>query len=392
MEIEEKLTMNEEQGIAAEQPNVWEPPANGETAVSDEEIFPVQEQIPSVEAEQPAEVPVYQAPEENQQKLVKEKKKPNKKMLLIASASAVAVAVVAFLIVFFAVIRPNSIYEDASRALKDGDYLECQQLLDEIPKYKKTPALKRKLTLAIAESYIESDELDLAETTLSSLPGDKDAKKIKDRITYLRAADAIAHEQYADAKAILNKIPDYPDKDQLRERITYQEAMDAVGTGNYELAYELFSQLGDYSDAATQKDTVYYEALALRSLFNIQDSLKNPASLRVTKVTFYVDSGTEGELDAIYEITASNSYGGSVGGYVLDLSIYEDSDPSLLNSSDYSDPDDYYELLLKYAIDAVRKEEELKTTVDVARMNRLISENATFKIGLPFQSGTVVEN
>jgi len=396
METEEKKPTEEVQENVTQAPGDCEASTEIEGVILSEETSASQSETGVAEAMEQSEVTTdvieQEEPAQNEQNNEKTKKKLNVKVLLIALGSVAALAVIVFVIVFFAVIRPNSIYEEASQALKDGDYLVCQQLLDEIPKHKKTPALQRKLTLAIAESYIENDDLDLAETTLASLPGDAEAKKLKDKITYLRAANAVAHGQYADAKTMLDKIPNYQDKDQLREQIRYQEALDALGVGNYEMAYEIFSQLGDYSDAPTQKETVYYEALALRSLFNIQDSLKNPASLRVTKVTFYKDSGTEGELDAIYEITASNSYGGSVGGYVLDLSIYEGSDPSLINHSDYVDPDDYYELLAKYTIDAVKSEKELKTTVDVARMNRLISENATFKIDLPFQSETVVEN
>ena len=169
--------------------------------------------------------------------------------------------------------------------------------------------------------------------------------------------------------------------------------MASVETGDYKTAYDLLSALGTYEDAAEQKDIVYYEALAFKSLFNIQSTLKNPASMRVTKIVFYKDSSNEGELDAFFEFNATNSYGGSLGAYGYDLTLYDDSEDSgMISHSSYVDPDDYYDVLLKMLVDAVKTQEAIDVTVDVARMNRLIVDNATFKIDLPFQSSAVAES
>ena len=128
-------------------------------------------------------------------------------------------------------------------------------------------------------------------------------------------------------------------------------------------------------------------------MFNIQETLKNPASLRVTKVTFYEDSSNDGELDAIYEITATNSFGGSLGAYAFDLTLFDESDDSgMISQSKYVNPDDYIDVLYQLAIDTIKKQPVVNTSVDVARMNRLITANASFNIDLPFKAADVVES
>ena len=169
--------------------------------------------------------------------------------------------------------------------------------------------------------------------------------------------------------------------------------MKSLEAGDYKTAYENFSQLGAYEDSATQKEIVYYEALAFKSLFNIQSTLKNPASMYVTKVTFYKDSSNENELDAIFEFNATNSYGGSLGAYGYDVDLYDgDDDSGMISHSAYVDPDDYFDLLTQLIIDRIKKQTVMETTVDIARMNRLLSGNASFNIDLPFQSAEIVDS
>jgi len=322
----------------------------------------------------------------------KHKKKMNKKLIIIIGG-ALAVIAIAFLVVFFSVIRPNDIYNDAVSALSRGDFSECERLINQIPNHKEAPALKRELNLALAERYIESGDFDIAETLLATMPGDKRAMELRADIFYYRAEDLVKRKEYDEAEALLDKIPNHEDPLQLRQKIKYVNAMASVEVGDYETAYDQLSALGTYADAAEQKEIVYYEALAFKSLFNIQSTLKNPASMRVTKVTFYKDSSNKGELDAVFEFNATNSYGGSLGAYGYDLTLYDDSEDSgMISHSSYVDPDDYYDLLLQMLIDAVKKQEVMAITVDVARMNRLLEINATFKINLPFQSSAVAES
>ena len=315
------------------------------------------------------------------------------KKMLITIGGALVVALIAFLIILFSVIRPNGIYNDAVDALTRGDFSECERLIDRIPNHKKTPSLKIDLNLALAESYIKNGDFDIAETMLASMPGNEKAKALRDDISYYRAEDLIKREEYDDAKALLDKIPNHEDPLQLREKISYKNAMASIETGDYETAYDLLSALGTYEDAEEQKEIVYYEALAFKSLFNIQSTLKNPASMRVTKVTFYKDDRKEGELDAVFKFNATNSMGGSLGAYGYDLTLYDNSDDSgMISHSSYVNPGDFYDWLITQIIESIEKQEALDVTVDVARMNRLIVGNATFKINLPFQSGAIVES
>lgn len=361
-------------------------------AVAEEETVAAAEETESAEAaeeteEAVAEAPVPPAPEKPEKKPVDQKK------LLIIVGAAVALIAIVFAIVFFTVLKPNGILADAKEALAQGSFLQCEELLNKIPNHKGTPAVRRELDLAMAENYIQEGDLEIAEGILAKYIGDADAKALRDEIQYVRASDLVNQQKFDEAKAIMDKIPDHADPNQLREAISYELALAAVETGDYKTAYETFLALGDYKDAATQKDTIYYEALAFKSLFNIQQTLKNPASMRVTKVTFYKDSSTEGELDAIYEFTASNSFGGNIGAYGYDLSLYNENENSgMMSSSAYWDPDDYLELLQQMTIDAIKRQTVLETNVDVARMNRLLTGNVTFNIDLPFQSGAVVES
>lgn len=315
-----------------------------------------------------------------------------KKLLILLGAIAVGITAV-FFIIFFTVIKPNATFRKAEEALHIGDFFECERLLNKIPNHEGTPSLRRDMNLAMAQSYIDDGDLDMAESLLAGMPGDERAKVLKEDIQYYRASELAAQGKIDDAQIILDKIPNHEDPNQLREQISYAQAMAAIETGDYESAYEKFSQLGQYKDAAEQKEIVYYEALAFKSLFNIQPTLKNPASLRVTKVTFYNHKTTQGELNAIYEITATNSYGGSLGAYGYDITLYDEKDDSgMISHSDYVDQDDYLAILEAFLVDNIKEEPIFETSVDVARMNRLLEANATFKIDLPFQSGTVVEN
>ena len=317
----------------------------------------------------------------------------SKKTILFVCSGVFAAAVIIFVILFFSVIKPNSIYNDAVSALDRGDFVQCEQLLREIPNHKGTYELSQKATIAKAKSYIDEGELDIADSLLVSLTGVEEAKLLRQDIQYLKAVDLVDRKDYDEATIILDKIPNHNDPEKLREQISYATAIASLENGDYKTAYEIFSQLGDYKDSVTQKEIVYYEALAFKSLFNIQSTLKNPASMYITKVTFYQDSSNENELDAIFEFNATNSYGGSLGAYGYDLTLYDDSEDSgMISQSAYADPDDYIELLYQMLIDSIKKQTEFKTTVDIARMNRLLKGDASFNIDLPFQSAEVVES
>ena len=381
-----------EQMEAAEPVEVLEQP----DAVEQNPIEPVAEEVPEVAAEpeqvEAAPEQVEAAPEAEVPVPV-EKKPMDKQKLMKIGVVAGAAAIVVFLLLFFTVIKPNATYRKAEKALNSGDFATCQQLLNTIPNHRKAPDLHIKLTVEQARTLMNSGSLDQAEAMLMNVLGNESAKKLADDIIYKRAALAISQGKLDEAKEHLDKIPSHEDPDKLRSQLKYAMAAAAADTGDYETAYALYSELGEYEDAVKQKEVIYYEALAFKSLFAIQKTLKNPASLRVTDVTFYKDSTTEGELDFISNITASNSYGGSVGGYVYDLTLYDgDNDAGMLDHSSYVDPDDYLEALEKLLIDAIRKQTVLEVTVDVARMNRLLKDDVTFKVDLPFTSGTTVQN
>ena len=318
----------------------------------------------------------------------------SKKAILFVGCGVIAAAVIIFVILFFSVIKPNSIYNDAVSALDRGDFAQCEQLLREIPNHKGTYELSQKATIAKAKSYIAEGELDVADSLLVSLIGSEEAKLLRQDIQYLKAVDLVNHKDYDEATIILDKIPNHDDPEKLREQISYATAMASLETGDYKTAYEIFSQLGDYEDSATQKGIVHYEALAFKSLFKIQSTLKNPASMYVTKVTFYINSSNENELDAIFEFNATNSYGGSLGAYGYDLTLYEeeDDDSGMISQSAYVDPDDFIDLIHQVIIDGIKKQTVLETTVDIARMNRLIKGDASFNIELPFQSAEVADS
>lgn len=323
----------------------------------------------------------------------KSAKQPSKKLIIGIAAGIVAVALIVFCAVFFTVIQPNNYYQSALAALETKDFTECQRLLDKIPNHKGAPQLRQDLTIAQARAYAENGSLDQAELLLLPIITNPDAKAVQDDITYMRAKDALTHGKLDDAKDYLDKIQNHDDPDLLRSEIKYQEALVSLDSGDYTSAHAAFSDLGDYKDSAAHKEAAYYEALAFRSLFVIQKDLKNPSSMRLTDVVFYKDSSKDNELDFYAEITASNSYGGNVTGYAYDLTIYEgEPSGSMISHSAYVDPDDYYDVLLAALIDSIKKQTPLDVTIDIARMNRLLKDDVSFKIDIDFESGATVVN
>ena len=430
MEENEALIKENEQSLSDVQQPVAEEfdPQPCEVAPAVEEAAETQTEVPAEPAEEAESAPV--AP-------VKEKKPGKGKKIAILLGALVSCAAIVGTVVYLVVLKPNGIYddakaaflagnyqecerlinqipdhegvsalrtdmehaiendtyEDAEAALQAGNFQECERLMNKIPDHEKVPALRIELDIAIAQDYIASGELSLAESILVKITGNDKAKTLKEDIQYLKAVEEVNKGNIEDAKLLLDKIPNHADPEQLYEKIKYREAVAAVEIGDYETAYANCSELGDYEDAAKQKDITYYEALAFKSLFVIQPTLKNPASLRVKKVTFYKDSSQEGELDAVYEITATNSYGGAIGGYVYDLRLYDgEDDANMMSMSTYADPDDYLDYLMASLIDSIKKQTVFETTVDIARMNRLLEASVSFKIDLPFQSGAVVES
>lgn len=432
MEENEALIKENEQSLSdvLQQPVAEELAAQPcEAAPAVEEAAETQTEVPAEPAEEAEPVPV--AP-------VKEKKPGKGKKIMILLGALVACAAIVGTVVYLVVLKPNGIYDDAKAAflagnyqecerlmnkipdhegvsalradmeraiendtytdaeaaLQAGNFQECERLMNKIPDHEKVPALRIELDIAIAQDYIASGELSLAESILVKITGNDKAKTLKEDIQYLKAVEEVNKGNIEDAKLLLDKIPNHADPELLYEKIKYREAVAAVEIGDYETAYEKFTELGDYEDSAKQKEIVYYEALAFKSLFVIQPDLKNPASLRVTEVGFYKDSSTEGELDCVHEITATNTYGGSVGGYVFEVGLYDgdEDDADMIDHSTYVDPEDYYEYLESSLVDLIRDQEPLDVTVDVARMNRLLEGKVSFKIDLPFQSSAVVES
>lgn len=325
------------------------------------------------------------------------KKPANKKKVITIIGIAVAAIAVVMAILFFVVIRPNSIYKEACEALDKQNFVECQKLLDKIPNHENADVLERRLNLAIAKNYIETGELDLADGILATMPGDPKAQELKGDVIYKRAVNAVAHEKYEDAQEYMEKIPEHSDPEQVQSKLTYQKALQCVEEGDYETGYELMSSLGDYEDAAEQKEIMYYEALAFVSLLDVQNTLKNPASLRVSKIAFRKSENNPNELYAVHEITASNSYGGTVGGYVYHSEIYNDlkqgeNTAGMIDFSTYNDPDTDLEYLEWYLVYLIKGYAEFECSTDVARMNRLLENKVTFKINLDFQSGETVEH
>ena len=62
-----------------------------------------------------------------------EKKKVSTKKILLVLGIGASTALVIFLILFFTIIQPNSIYEDAKDALHHSDFDQCEQLLTKKP-------------------------------------------------------------------------------------------------------------------------------------------------------------------------------------------------------------------------------------------------------------------
>ncbi len=314
------------------------------------------------------------------------KKKGAGKIIGIILAAVMVVGIAAGLVVWFTVLRPNGIYEDAQAALQAGDFNECERLLNSIPTHSGTPALRTELTYNRAKSYFDADMLDEASTLLGTILQYEKTAALRNDITYRRAVIALSKEDYVTARELMDSIPDYEDTKEVWSALNYNEALSLVETGDYEQAYELLTAIPDYKDAKAVARMLFYEAYAFKCLLDYQPSLKNPSSLRVTSLSFYGDDGVS---YFVAEITGTNSYGGTVGSYLYyNMSDFEHYS---ISASDYADPEDYYDALVALLIDNVRQYHDPVGAFDVARMNRLLEAKVTFKIDLDFDT-TVKEN
>lgn len=323
-----------------------------------------------------------------EEKVKKRKISPEKKRkILIICGVAFAVLLIALAIVYFAIIRPEGIYRDALTALENKEFSKCQQLIDSIPNYRKTPDLQDDLTIAMATEYLEKGKLDQAEALLMDILGNPEADALSDEITYQRADAAISDGELKDARELLEKIPEHEKYEELCNKLKYAEADAARESGDYKTAYDLFAGLGSYKDAEEQAKTTYYEALAFRSLLVIRESLKDPTSMRINKVTFYKNVLTTNELDLLADINAANSFGGSIGGYAYDEEVYSgNQDAGLISFASYNDPDSYTDLIQKIIVLGICSQSTYSVSIDVARMNRLLKADVVFNVNLRFST------
>ena len=383
-----------------------DPMAEAEVSMAEAEVSMAEAEVSTAEVEEPVEEDEGSATEAEEPVTLEEptvltqaemqspaepkKAMMNKKTLLMIVGGAAAVAIIAFLVVFLTVIKPNRIYDQAMDALKNGDFYECERLMAKIPDHKHIAELRRDLNVEKAKKHISNGDLDLAESILADIPEDEEIKSLKGDIRYQRAEELVAEGKYEEAQQELDKLGDREDPLQLKEQVKYANALATLETGDYETAYDLFSQLGEYEDAVEQKEMVYNEALAFKILFVVQPTLKNPASLRVTDIGFY-ETGTM--VGALFNINASNSYGGNVGGYIYDVDVYDgEDDAGMIDHSSYVRPSDYIDVLEQLIVDRIKMGTKMEVTVDIARMNRLLESNASFKIDLPFQAEEEVVN
>lgn len=309
--------------------------------------------------------------------------KGKKKVGLIVAIAVALVAIAGFLVLYFTVLKPNNIYKKAVAALEASDFSLCQQLIDEIPDHEGTPALQQQKTLKYVRALIDAGELDQAEAQLLTVAELPEAKQLQDASTYKRAANAIAEKKLEDAHAYLDMIPDHEDPDNLRSKLKYEDAAVALSAGDYETAYTLYSELGEFEDAAQLYETVFYEALAFRSLFAVRNILRIPSTMQVIEVKFYTDA--EGNQDFVATITANNTYGEVVQIYVYDQNLNDAIDDSnMLEYTSYDKPGTDLEVKEKKLINEISQQTLLEVTVDLERMNGFLQAGISPRINLPF--------
>ena len=203
-----EITTNQQEEVIPDE-NAVEVPAEEEQSVA-----PISELEVKVTEVVEAECPNDDNPSKESTDASKKKFKLSKKNALFIVCGVVFVAIVTFVILFFAVIRPNSIYNNAVSALERGDFAQCEQLLKHIPNHQGAYELSQKTTIAKAQSYIDEGELDIADSLLVTLTSNEEAKLLRQDIQYLRAVDLVNHKNYDEATIILDKIPNHKDPEQ----------------------------------------------------------------------------------------------------------------------------------------------------------------------------------
>lgn len=160
---------------------------------------------------------------------------------------AVCLILIIVLWVYFGVIRPSSMYDEAVAFFEKGDYSSAEKIFDKLDDYKETG----------------------------------------DYLAYIDGRNAFKSGDYANAKIIYESLGDFydsrdvlaqisdrlerPSKSDEEKKTAYAEALILLGKGEYQAARDAFLALGDYSDSAEKaaqagKELDYAEAMRLLSV------------------------------------------------------------------------------------------------------------------------------
>jgi TolA-binding protein/ribosomal protein L40E len=180
-----------------------------------------------------------------------------KKKLIIAVVAVLAV--IAAAVVTITVVLPAVSYNNAAKALSNGEYLTAIEGFTELEDYKDSATQLKASYFLYGKSLLEAEDFTAAISAFSSAGDYTDAKAYH---TYASGKKALAEKDYLDAITLFNTVSVEDSRDCLIEaKYLYAETL--FGEKNYQNAKRYYQEVGEYKEAkvkATACDLMEAEA------------------------------------------------------------------------------------------------------------------------------------
>jgi len=151
-----------------------------------------------------------------------------------------------------------------------------------------------------------------------------------------------------------------------------------VNEGKYSEALEMLTSYPTIDNYSNTHESIIFESLALNCIYELRSYFKNPNSMQVNSLTFYIFDG-DALPSVVMKTSGQNGFGGYSSSY--DLFTYDDTSHEYnylgsvdsLNEDDLDDAGDQLTLLLIQTIQLGKETGE----IDISRINALLSNSIT---------------
>ena len=233
----------------------------------------------------------------------------------------VAVAVIAAGILYFKVIRPNSIYNSGLKAMNAGNYDEATSSFERLGEYKDAASQALESQYRKGVALLEGGDYDGATAVFESISDYGDAAI---RIKQAKADQLFANGSYSEAVSVYNTLDKAYRTHEADYAQMYADAEKLLSDKDYDGAITAFKSISGYKDADTQaKESQYQKGTALL-LAGDYDG----ATTAFKSISGYEDADTQAQESQYQEGTAllkASEYDGATAAFIS-ISGYKDAD------------------------------------------------------------------